>query len=143
MLCFKYILKSLYRPLPNNILPAWIFIFTLGPAYLNVHGKRNQFYLQTLKISPPLILQHSPVCHQWSKTGTLKTFFDHSSVSTSQCSPATNNVLNLQIKIKKYISWSGWGKENKITNSVNSSAQCPRKREKGREDFYSLYAPSY
>lgn len=40
----------------------------------------------------------SPVCHQWSKTGTLKTFLDHSRVSTSHRSPATNNVLNLNIR---------------------------------------------
>lgn len=102
MSCPKKTLKSLFRPLPTNILPAYFYIFFY--IYLNVHGKRKQFYLQTQETSLKIlfslcfkkgILNHSPVCHQWSKTGTLKTLFDHSSVSTSQCSPATNIVLNL------------------------------------------------
>ena len=37
-----------------------------------------------------------PVCHQWSRTGTPKLFFAHSSVSTSHRSPAKNNDCNLQ-----------------------------------------------
>lgn len=40
-------------------------------------------------------MEELPVCHQWSRTGTLKTFLDHSRVSTSHLSPATNSVLNL------------------------------------------------
>lgn len=37
-----------------------------------------------------------PVCHQWSRTGTPKLLLAHSSVSTSQRSPARNKDRNLQ-----------------------------------------------
>lgn len=67
-------------------------------------GQSSQFppvLAVSLSISATLIHMHgkrSPVCHQWSSTGTLKTFLDHSRVSTSHRSPATNNVLNLNIR---------------------------------------------
>lgn len=47
-----------------------------------------------------------PVCHQWSKMGTPKLLFAHSSVSTSQRSPAKNRDRNLQRhKINLLIVW--------------------------------------
>lgn len=55
-------------------------------------------FSNTLAIFLYMLGKCSPVCHQWSRTGTLKTFLDHSRVSTSHRSPATNIVLNLNIR---------------------------------------------
>lgn len=57
-----------------------------------------EVFLSISAIFMYMLRKCSPVCHQWSKTGTLKTFLDHSRVSTSHRSPATNNVLNLNIR---------------------------------------------
>lgn len=40
------------------------------------------------------------VCHQWSKTGAPNALAAHLAVSISQCSPATNSVLKLKLKIQ-------------------------------------------